>query len=224
MTTDVAAGLWVNLTDVHESHVVKWEWYYPDMTFYGSFTSIVEAPPAGKYWTWYVVYAWISIEGYPPAVKPGTWSVKFYDGDTMMFLTSFEIIRWTDVIKEISDLQSSLDELQTEHKDLTTKYDGLKSELDSLKTSYDTLKSDYDSLKATHDTLKSGYDTLKTSHDTLKSDYDKLKSDYGSLESKYDASTAELSTSKNLMYIFIITTIAFIATTIYFARRKPKTT
>ena len=40
--------------------------------------------------------------------------------------------------------------------------------------------------------------------------------------SKYTTLKEELTNTRNLMYVFIITTTTFIATTIYFAVRKPK--
>jgi len=88
-------------------------------------------------------------------------------------------------------------------------YLGLRSEHDSLGLSYIKLQEDYASLQSDYNNLQARYNALKSEHDSLKSDYDKLKIAYDEL--------------KNLMYVFIITTIAFIALTAYFARRRPKT-
>lgn len=100
-----------------------------------------------------------------------------------------------------------------------------------LETAYGELREDYDSLKAAYDKLKLDYDSLKATHNKLASDYKSLTSDYAKLELEHKSTTrqlemkmGELATNTNLMYLFIITTIAFIATTVYFAKRKPKTT
>ena len=52
--------------------------------------------------------------------------------------------------------------------------------------------------------------------------YSQLQSNYDNLKSKYDTLKGDLGTTRNLSYIFIITTIIFIATTVYLAIRKPK--
>ena len=52
--------------------------------------------------------------------------------------------------------------------------------------------------------------------------YNQLQSDYNDLKSKYDTLTDDLGTTRNMSYVLIITTIVFIATTVYLATRKPK--
>jgi len=89
---------------------------------------------------------------------------------------------------------------------------------------YDELLRDYDALRADYDRLISNYDSLRTDYIELNSKYESLKADYGELILKHGASKRELATAKSMMYIFIVTTMVFIATTVYFARRKPKTT
>jgi len=68
------------------------------------------------------------------------------------------------------------------------------------------------------------YESLKTTYSSLKSDYDNLTSDYDKLKLEHESTIKQLSTNTNLMYVLIVTTMAFIATTGHFARRKPKTT
>lgn len=54
--------------------------------------------------------------------------------------------------------------------------------------------------------------------------YSQLQSDYNDLKSEYDTLTVNLGATRNLSYAFIMTTIIFIATTVYLATRKPKVT
>ena len=89
---------------------------------------------------------------------------------------------------------------------------------------YDELLRDYDALRADYDRLISDYDSLRTDYIELNSKYESLKADYRELILKHGASKRELATAKSMMYIFMVTTVVFIATTVYFARRKPKTT
>jgi hypothetical protein len=67
------------------------------------------------------------------------------------------------------------------------------------------------------------YHNLLADFDALNMSYTVLQDSYNELQSDREAITNELSTIRNLMYIFITTTILLIATTVYFATRKPKT-
>jgi len=89
----------------------------------------------------------------------------------------------------------------------------------------------YYELLRNYSELHGNYDFLQASHDILQTDYyfmnvmyDSLNSSYNELTSKQEATISELNFIKNLMYVFIITTIVFIATTAYLAIRKPKVT
>ena len=52
--------------------------------------------------------------------------------------------------------------------------------------------------------------------------YDDLYDDYANSQSNVDAFQNQLNVTRILMYIFIASTVVFIATTVYFAIRKPK--
>jgi hypothetical protein len=71
-------------------------------------------------------------------------------------------------------------------------------------------------------TVTLGVDNLLLQYAYLNSSYNELKSDYDGLKSKHDALTSDLGTTRNLSYVFIMTTIVFIATTVYLATRKPR--
>lgn len=94
-------------------------------------------------------------------------------------------------------------------------YDELQSDYSELELAYNGLEDDYESLNST-------YESLETDYNLLQVDYDDFLASYDTLSSRHTSIEAELSHARNLMYIFLVTTLAFIATTIYFARRKPK--
>lgn len=138
---------------------------------------------------------------------------------------------------QINTLQSQINELNNELNDLKNKNTELSSQLSDLQMTYDNLDRDYEGLERDHDSLKASHDSLQTDHNSLETDYTSLQTEYNSLKSSYDSLTrdyngleskyqviselGELGTTRSLMYIFLITTSLFIATTIYFARRKP---
>lgn len=94
------------------------------------------------------------------------------------------------------------DELQFDYNDLEDEYDYLEHEYESLNTNYQSLQTDYNQYTETHSHSDSEYNSLQSSHNTL---------------------NGELNIAKTLNYVMVATTVVFIASTIYFARRKLKT-
>jgi len=113
-----------------------------------------------------------------------------------------------------SNLVSDYNNLQSEKLTLETQVSTLQANVSSLQSEVDKLKLDYDSLEGDCESLKTVYDKLET-------DYNSLRASYDELESRYQMNINELSTARNLMYVFMVTTIAFISMTAYFAKRKP---
>ena len=66
------------------------------------------------------------------------------------------------------------------------------------------------------------YNSLESSYSNLETNYNSLNSDYNDLNSKHDTLMSDLGFTKNLSYVFIITTLIFIASTVYLAMRRPK--
>lgn len=128
-----------------------------------------------------------------------------------------------------SDLESSYESLSSTYSDLLDIYGQLQSDYDSLQENYDSLSTDfntlqalYNSLLANYTNLQGDYNSLNSDYNTLEGDYNSLNSTYNDLQSKHDTLASDLGTTRNLSYIFIITTIIFIATTVYLTIRKPK--
>ena len=65
-------------------------------------------------------------------------------------------------------------------------------------------------------------DYWKGEYDRLQADYLTLRSEYDILRSNYQVLAGDLATARNLNYLFIATTIIFIATTIFLAFRRRK--
>lgn len=88
---------------------------------------------------------------------------------------------------------------------------------------YNELLADYDKLNSTYYTLSSNYAGLQGDYDALNSSYNDLNATYNELKSDQEATLRKLNNTRDLMYGFMATAIAFIVTTVYFAIRKPKT-
>lgn len=101
-------------------------------------------------------------------------------------------------------------------------------EIDSAKVidtnlwGYRKLLTTYENLLDDHDYWVDEYSSLNSTYNNLASSYTSLQADYDYLHGKYDALLGELNTIKNLMYVFIITTMVFISATVYLAMRKPE--
>ena len=146
------------------------------------------------------------------------------------------LAHYNDILDDYNSLSADYSALNFTYYDLLNMYNQLQSDYGSLQESFDTLNEDYSSLNSTyHDLLdtynqlQSDYNSLQESFDTLNNNYSNLQVNYDSLhdkwedlKSKNEASKANLSNTWNLSYILIITTLIFIATTVYLAVRKPK--
>jgi hypothetical protein len=121
-------------------------------------------------------------------------------------------------VKALADYE----DLLAKYISLLANYSSLNSEYNALQATYNSLLTNYTTLKGDYDSLSSNYNTLEADYNSLESSYNSLNSTYNDLKSKYDALTADLGTTRNLSYLFVITAIIFIATTTYLAIRKPK--
>jgi len=84
---------------------------------------------------------------------------------------------------------------------------------------YDELQETYYSLKDEHDALESSHTELLKSHQALQDEYEALVLDHELLSGELEASKNELSLKTNILYAVSATSILFLVTTIYFARR-----
>jgi parallel beta-helix repeat protein len=124
------------------------------------------------------------------------------------------------LLGNITDLQGKYDSLLTTINDMQEQINSLDSACGHLQEQIDSMNStsqiSIDGLQEQVDLLNS---TLQTSVSELQGLCNSLNS---TLTSKQEAIINELSTVRNLMCVFIATTIILIATTVHSAIRKPK--
>jgi len=120
------------------------------------------------------------------------------------------------------------EDLQVAYNQLLADYNSLLNSYNTLQANYNQLLADYDSLQTSHNNLQANYTTLQTDYNSLNSTYHNLLSGYSSLQTSYNGLKSkyefagETANALDLMYVFIETTVIFIATTIYFVSRKRK--
>ncbi len=87
---------------------------------------------------------------------------------------------------------------------------------------YYDLSDMYSQLQSDYDGLQEAYDSLSTDLNNLQGLYNSLLANYTNLQGDHNTLTDDLGTTRSLSYIFIVTTIIFMATTVYFAFRRSK--
>ena len=123
-------------------------------------------------------------------------------------------VAYNQLFADYNSLLSSYNALQTNYSQLLANYD-------SLQTSYNNLQANYSTLENNHTTLQTNYDSLNSAYTSLLSDHSSLQASFNELKSRYEFG-GEMADALDLMYVFIETTVIFIATTIYFVLRKQK--
>jgi len=84
LTTDHAAYSWIEIGPIYGTHTGVWEWFAPDGTIYRQ-QETAEIGRVGEAHDWWRHYAWISIDGKPPATMPGKWRVACcLDGEPLI--------------------------------------------------------------------------------------------------------------------------------------------
>jgi predicted nuclease with TOPRIM domain len=229
---DASPGLSYAIINIHYKYYSWFIWhdYYTDATFQmtyiypGLLSERDYWKGQASYWKGQADY-W---ENQYNSMKSDrdSWKNK-YDS---LYTNYLAVVQDRDYWKNQSDYwKSQYDKFVNEYNSLNATYNSLLANYTTLQSIYNstaveyaTLQSTYKSLNSTYYSLKSEYDNLSSKHSALQSTYNSLKSEYDSLKSKYDALTTDLGTTRRLNYIFIITTIVFIATTTFFIVRRSK--
>jgi len=128
------------------------------------------------------------------------------------FTLIFEIIEWAPSPEYLA--------LNATYSELLSNYTKLLDNYNSLVANYSTLNDDFTSLSANYDGLFGSFDGLNSTYYNLQRNYDSLSSSYDTLEASYSALIEEMSSVRNLSYVFITTTIILAATAIYLAVRR----
>jgi len=139
------------------------------------------------------------------------------------FTLTFEIIEYLPC-DEYLTLNATYNSLLAEYKTLNNSCNSLQAQYNDLTNTYQELLADYNAKLANYSSLSTSYESLCDSYDTLETNYNLLQSSNDKLTTSYNDLIGEMATARNLGYVFITTTMIFIAMTVYFAARKPRTT
>jgi len=135
-------------------------------------------------------------------------------GKTVFYATHVRTIMYDELTDLYYELLANYSTLQADHNQLLTSYV-------ALNTTHSSLVSEYGSIQTNYDLLNSSYDSLMASYDSLTFNYDSLQEDYAYVKTKYDTSLGELNIVRILMYVFTVTTVVFVATTLYLKKKAP---
>lgn len=161
--------------------------------------------------------------------------------------TYYELLdNYTRLDADFNQLQDGYSILNATYYELVGNYSQLEDNYSALNLTYyelvdncTELQSNYDSLNISYNILLGQYDSLNSSYNTLNSTYNKLVGSFNELESKYEAATNELSSLnatyielkleqeatkrelnnfRNLMYVFLATTVGAVVLFSYSVR------
>jgi len=85
ITIDSKAYCWLDIDDIIEGDIVKYEWYDPNSTLYLDYTHTMSFTGNGCTWDW------IKIRNEDSADMPGDWHVDVFYNDTFQFTENFTI-------------------------------------------------------------------------------------------------------------------------------------
>lgn len=131
----------------------------------------------------------------------------------------------------IENLENAYILLLKDYEALKVKYDSLQQELKVVQSNLadlrqltTALQNKYSNLNKTFTSLKNNYEFLRTNYTSLEDNYKKLQQDYALTKEENSKLKASLSQAQTLQYVFVITTIVLLASTMFLAaKRKVKT-
>jgi len=129
---------------------------------------------------------------------------------------------YADLLNEQTQLLLNYNSLSANYNSLTANYNSLSANYNSLFTNYNNLHLSFSSLQANYSSLLGSLEFLSSNYNALRQDYDSLNSSYVSLKSDYGTALSQLALSRDLNYIFIVSTIILAVTTSYLVIRKQK--
>ena len=127
------------------------------------------------------------------------------------------------LLADYQDLNSTYHELLNDYSELQSNYDSLNLTYYELAQNHTLLQNNFDSLTTSYNELQGQYTSLNSTYNDLLTSYNSLQADYDELQLGQEPIINELNNVRNLMYVFITTTVILGATTVYFALRKPET-
>jgi predicted Zn-dependent protease len=92
LSSDDRIYSWILLSNVPPpTHNVTWVWITPQMNVYTTFTSILEDPGPGRFWTTYRTWTWIHVDGFEPSHMLGYWQIEVYLDGVRSLVQAFSI-------------------------------------------------------------------------------------------------------------------------------------
>jgi hypothetical protein len=128
--------------------------------------------------------------------------------------------KYSDLKVEFDSLSANYAMLEENFSSLSGAYDGLYSNYTELKGSYDSLNATYIGLEGNVSVLIGVYGSLISNYTTLKANFDALYSNYEPLLNNLNKTINDLNQTKNMMYVFVITTMIFAVFFIYILTRR----
>lgn len=129
---------------------------------------------------------------------------------------------YSNLLGSHNSLSSDYNELSTNYQSLNATYSDLNTRFQDLTTTQTQLQDDYEGLTGSYNSLQSIHNTLTSNYEQLQGNYTQLVFLHNNLQSDRNSLSTDLTNYRNLTVAFIITSVVFLATTIYFARRKQK--
>ena len=198
-THSVKAYLWVKVSEVNPGQILRFEWWDPDDYPVTSTTVTVQSVEVREYWDS------IPIEGDIPAQSPGTWKAYFYIDDELKASQTFVLIDIGPFLQEITELRSTVEDLQ----DSVAQYS----------QDYNAIKQNYDDLTSEYTTKQTEYGSLKDNYDNLQEEYNNLLEEYNSIQIN-ESALNDLKNTRNIMYVTSAAAIVLFIGVIYLVIKK----
>ena len=114
-----------------------------------------------------------------------------------------------------------------EYDMLLANYTEIKNEYDNYRTTHSHTNMEFNNIQSQRDQYIQAYENLALEYNLLNATYNQYKKthfhsndEYNNLMSKYESIRNQVSSLYNVVYVLMITTGVFLATTIYFAKKK----
>lgn len=158
---------------------------------------------------WLFENNYAEVVDYSNEFKPEAWSLYvFYPSTSLPGNYDLLLQNYLRLLSDYLDMSSTVQRLRSENERLNVDYNSIKEEFIKLNSTYKELMEKYGKIKVDYEALHSSYNNFKVEFSSLKNMYEKTK-----LEN--ERILAQLNTYTLLIYIFIITTSIFGASTLY---------
>ncbi len=130
------------------------------------------------------------------------------------------LIDYSIKLADYETLLDSYDALSRQYSELNSTYNLSLNQYEFLQASFESLNSSYFTQKATYDTLKTGYDSLEANYKTLNQTYHALKAENDNLRNTVDIQYADLTMTRNTLYVLVAVTVSLVALVLYVRKIK----